>query len=174
VRTEGESAEVATQVRGAVVALGRDVPILSMRTIEAFYHSNARNLNTVIVRTIAGMGIMGLGLALVGLYGLTAYAVSRRTREIGIRMALGARGVQVLRLVVAGSLRPVLGGLVLGSAGALFAARLLGVLLFQVQPGDPGVLGAIAAILGGAAIVASLVPARRASMVDPMTALKEE
>jgi putative ABC transport system permease protein len=123
---------------------------------------------------LGAFGAIALALAVVGVYGVVSYLVTQRTREIGIRMALGARGAQVLRLVVAGSLRPVLGGLVLGSAGALFAARLLGVLLFQVQPGDPGVLGAIAAILGGAAIVASLVPARRASMVDPMTALKEE
>jgi putative ABC transport system permease protein len=173
VKTAADPAGFATVVRSALQRIDPDLPVspgVTMETIERDSTGSRR----FPMMLLGAFGAIALALAVVGVYGVVSYLVTQRTREIGIRMALGARGAQVLRLVVAGSLRPVLGGLVLGSAGALFAARLLGVLLFQVQPGDPGVLGAIAAILGGAAIVASLVPARRASMVDPMTALKEE
>jgi ABC-type antimicrobial peptide transport system permease subunit len=89
-------------------------------------------------------------------------------------MALGARSGQVLRLVALNALKPVAAGLVLGSAGAFFAGRLLGTLLFRVQPGDPLVLAAIAATLAASAIFASLLPARRASHVDPIAVLKNE
>ncbi|HEY7185995.1 MAG TPA: ABC transporter permease [Vicinamibacterales bacterium] len=173
VRTEGESAEVATQVRGAVVALGRDVPILSMRTIEAFYHSNARNLNTVIVRTIAGMGIMGLGLALVGLYGLTAYAVSRRTREIGIRMALGALPQSVLQMILRQGLLPSVVGVVFG----VMASIAVGGLTQRAFPGtaaDSITYLLIVPVVVAVVLFAAYVPARRAARIDPLAALRSE
>jgi hypothetical protein len=173
VRTEGESAEVATQVRSAVVALGRDVPILSMRTIEAFYHSNARNLNTVIVRTIAGMGIMGLGLALVGLYGLTAYAVSRRTREIGIRMALGALPQSVLQMILRQGLLPSVVGVVFG----VVASIAVGGLTQRAFPGtaaDSITYLLIVPVVVAVVLFAAYVPARRAAGIDPLAALRSE
>ena len=89
-------------------------------------------------------------------------------------MALGAQGEQVLALVVRGALRPVVAGLALGVIGAFFAARLLGTLLFHVQPGDPLVLAGIAGMLGASAIAASLVPARRASRLDPIKVLRTD
>ena len=104
----------AALVRTAILETDRDVPILWMRTMEAFYNTNSKNLNTVIVRTIAGMGTLGLALALIGLYGLTVYAVSRRTREIGIRMAMGARPASVLRMVLRQGVLPSLAGIGLG------------------------------------------------------------
>ena len=95
--------------------------LLSMRTMEAFYHANSKNLNTVVVRTIAGMGAMGLALALIGLYGLTAFAVSRRTREIGIRMAMGALPASVLRMIMRQGALPSAAGIVLGVLASLAA-----------------------------------------------------
>jgi len=172
-RTEGESAEVATQVRSAVVALGRDVPILSMRTIEAFYHSNARNLNTVIVRTIAGMGIMGLGLTLIGLYGLTAYAVSRRTREIGIRMALGALPRSVLQMILRQGLLPSVVGVAVGVA----ASAAVGGLTQRAFPGtaaDSITYLAIVPVVVAVVLFAAYIPARRAARIDPLAALRSE
>ena len=103
---------------------------------------------------------------MVGVYGVVSYLVAQRTREIGIRVALGARRAQVMRLVVFGAMRPVAAGLAVGAAGAFFTSRLLGTLLFGVSPGDPAVLAGIAALLAAAAIAASLVPggARHASI----------
>ena len=173
VRTEGESAEVATPVRSAVVAIGRDVPILSMRTIEAFYHTNARNLNTVIVRTIAGMGIMGLGLALVGLYGLTAYAVSRRTREIGIRMALGAVPRSVLQMILRQGMLPSVVGVVFG----VVASVAVGGLTQRAFPGtaaDSITYLSIVPVVVAVVLFAAYVPARRAARIDPLGALRSE
>jgi ABC-type lipoprotein release transport system permease subunit len=96
---------------------------------------------------------------------VVSYVVTQRTREIGIRVALGARRGQVLRLVA---------GLAVGSVGAVFAARLLGTLLYSVKPGDPAVVAGIAALLAVAAIAASLAPGARAARVDPVTVLKVE
>ena len=120
------------------------------------------------------MGLVAFALAVVGVYGVVSYVVTQRTREIGIRVALGARRQQVLRLVVMGAMRPVIVGLVIGSVGAVFAARLLGTLLFSVKAGDPVVIAGIAALLAMAAMAASLVPGARATRVDPITVLKVE
>jgi putative ABC transport system permease protein len=102
------------------------------------------------------------------------FVVSQRTREMGIRMALGARASQVIGLVVQRSLLPVGAGILAGIAGSLAASRLLGALLYQVRPGDPAVLGAIVVLLGASAAAACLVPARRAASVDPRVVLREE
>jgi putative ABC transport system permease protein len=173
VRTEGESAEVAAQVRTAVQETGREVPILSMRTIEAFYDSNAKNLNRVVVRTVAGMGLMGLALALIGLYGLTVYAVSRRTREIGIRMAIGALPGSVLRMIFRQASLPSLGGVVAG----VFASVGVGSLIETVFPGtatDVITLLLIVPVVVAVVLFASYVPARRAAHIDPLVALRHD
>ena len=113
-------------------------------------------------------------LAAIGVYGVVSYLVSQRTREIGIRVALGARRSQVIRLVVLRSLIPIVSGLVAGVGGAVAASRLLGTLLYEVQPTDPTVLGSIVALLGTAAVVASFIPARRASGIDPIVVLRQD
>ena len=144
-----------------------------MRTIEAFYHSNARNLNTVIVRTIAGMGIMGLGLALIGLYGLTAYAVSRRTREIGIRMALGALPRSVLQMILRQGLLPSVVGVAVGVA----ASAAVGGLTQRAFPGtaaDSITYLAIVPVVVAVVLFAAYIPARRAARIDPLAALRSE
>jgi putative ABC transport system permease protein len=173
VRTEGESAEIAAQVRTAVQETGREVPILSTRTIEAFYASNVKNLNRVVVRTIAGMGLMGLALALIGLYGLTVYAVSRRTREIGIRMAIGALPGSVLRMIFRQASLPSLGGIVAG----VFASVGVGSLIETVFPGtatDVITLLLIVPLVVAVVLFASYVPARRAAHIDPLVALRHD
>ena len=134
VRTDADSAALAEAVRSAVLETGRDVPILGMRTMEAFYYASARNINLVVVRTIAGMGAMGLALALIGLDGLMAYAVNRRTREIGIRMAMGALPASVLRMVFRQGTLPSIVGVAFG----IVASAAVGGLIQGAIPGTGG------------------------------------
>src|SRR5204863_1489472 len=113
-------------------------------------------------------------LATVGIYGAVAYTVEQRTGEIGVRMALGAQTIDVLRLIVNQGMRPVIFGLVVGLAAALALGRLLISQLYQISAHNPLVLIATIAILGAAALVACLIPARRATLVDPIQALRTE
>ena len=119
-------------------------------------------------------GIAALLLAGLGIYGLTSYSVARRTREVGIRMALGAEPRAVRRLVLGESARPVAAGALLGMVFALPLSRLMSSLLFGVGPGDPGTLALVALALGLVALAAGLGPARRATRVDPVVALRAD
>ena len=148
-------------------------PILSMQTMAAFYHAAVKNLNTVVVRTVAGMGGMGLFLALVGLYGLTAYAVSRRTREIGVRMAMGALPTSVLRMVLRQGTLPSIAGI----AGGVVASIGVGGLVQSVFPGTGGDAVTYLLIVPAVVVVvllASYIPARRAARIDPLLALRQD
>jgi predicted permease len=173
VRTEIESAAAASQVRNAILETDRDVPILGMRTMEAFYHANARNLNTVVVRTIALMGMMGLVLALVGLYGLMAYAVSRRTREIGIRMAMGALPTSVLQMVLRQGALPSIAGI---AAGVVASAGVGGLIqaVFPGTAGDAVTYLTIVPVVIAVVALAAYIPARRAAHIDPLVALRQD
>jgi ABC-type antimicrobial peptide transport system permease subunit len=135
-----------------------------------------RSLSTPrMAATLLGMlGGLGLLLGTLGLYGVMAYLVTQRTHEIGIRMALGAERGNILRLVLRQALRLVVLGLALGTLGALAAARLIEGLLYGVQPQDPMTMAMVMLVLAGAALVACLLPARRAVRVDPITALRYE
>jgi predicted permease len=123
---------------------------------------------------VASFGVFGLILAALGIYGVISYSVARQTQEIGIRMALGATQAQVLLGVLARTLRLTLGGIALGMVGSLAAARLIASLLFETRPTDPMTFAGMAFLLCMVAFVAGYVPARRASRVDPMTALRAE
>ena len=119
-------------------------------------------------------GLVALFLASVGLYAVMAFSVSRRTREVGIRMALGAQAGDVVRLILGQGALQLGVGMTIGIAFALGISRLLKVILFQVQPRDPVIFGGVAGVLILVGIVACLVPAKRATLVDPLVALRSD
>jgi len=125
----------------------------------------------LMLASFAGLALL---LAAVGIYSVLSYAVRRRTREIGIRMALGAQVRDVLHLVVADGMKPTLIGVIIGIAGALALGRVVAKLVYGVNPADPSTLFAVAMILAAVAFFASVVPAYRATKVEPMSALHEE
>ena len=174
VATTGTSASLAEPLRAAVAALDPNVPIRSLRTMEDFYDASARNLNVVVVRTIAGMGAMGLTLAVVGLYGLMAYAVSRRTREIGIRMALGAVPGSVLGMVLRQGAVPTALGVMGGIAASAAAGRAIDAMFPTTAGGDSIPLFLVVPLVALVAMLAAYVPARRASRIQPLSALRQE
>lgn len=172
-RGSGDPAERAGDLRRAVLALTPDRPpreVTPLATLAAAATARTR----VILGLLALFGLTALFLSAVGLWGLVSQSVSRRTREMGLRRALGARAGSVLRSVIARPVLLSLGGLALGLAAArLLTPRLEG-LLFQVDAADPGVLAAAALLLLAVAVTAALVPARRATRVDPAEALRTE
>jgi putative ABC transport system permease protein len=123
---------------------------------------------------LAAFALMALTLAAVGIHGVLAYAVFERTHEIGIRMALGAHAGNVLAMVMRDSLVLIAAGMALGSAAALVVTRVLTRFLFEVKPGDPATFAAVSALLAAIALLASWIPARRATRVDPLTTLRFE
>jgi ABC-type antimicrobial peptide transport system permease subunit len=127
-----------------------------------------------VLALLGAFGLVALVLAAVGIYGVTSRAARRRTREIGIRMALGARGADVVRMMLLRGLAVVGVGLAVGVVAALFATRALASLLYGVEPTDPVTLVSVVALLGGVAIAACYIPARRATAVDPLTSLRSE
>ena len=171
--TSGERAGVVAGLRQAVKELDPRMPLYNVRTIEqhltwAFWAQNmAASLATAF-------GLLALALAAVGLYGVIAYTVAQRTHEIGIRVALGAQGSDILRLVLSRGMWLTLAGVACGLAAALSSARLVAGLLYGVSPADPATYILVSLLLAGVALLACLVPARRAAKVDPMVALRYE
>jgi putative ABC transport system permease protein len=119
-------------------------------------------------------GGVALALAAIGLFGLVAYAVNQRTREIGVRMALGAAHRDVVRLLVLQAARPTVAGIVVGLVGSVFATRVLSSLVFEISPTDPATFAAVAILLVLVTLFASYLPARRAASVDPLVVLRHE
>jgi predicted permease len=170
-RTSGEPLALASAVRSEIRALDASLALSSVRTLSSVVDGTVAPLRfyLLLVGTFAGVAMV---LAAVGLYGVVAYAVLQRTRELGIRMALGAREEQVTGMVLGGYLRLTAVGLVLGLALSAGASRALTHLLSGVRPTDPLTYGVVVAVLGAVAFLAALLPARRASRVPPSIALR--
>jgi predicted permease len=172
-RADGDPLSLAPAMREALRRVDPSLPLYRIETLEASL-SNAlapARFRTVLLGSLAAIGLL---LALVGIYGVIAYLVTRRRGEIGVRMALGASSSDVLRMVVGQGLRPVLAGTALGALGALAATRLLATWLHGVSPNDPLTFGAVAFSLVVVAALASLIPARRATKVSALEAMRAE
>jgi predicted permease len=173
VRTEGEAAALTGPVTGLVRALDPGIAPFGVTTLSAFI--GAADFRQRVGSQLLGLfGALGLVLACVGLYGVLSFAVARRTREIGVRMALGAARRDVYGLVLSQAAALVAAGLALGLAAAAVAARLLRSLLLDLSPWDPAAFAGVAAVLLAAACVACALPALRATRIDPVTALRQE
>ncbi|MDP6606703.1 MAG: ABC transporter permease [Dehalococcoidia bacterium] len=172
-RTAGDPAALASAVRTTVQRLEPALPVSNIRTMNAqFDAALAQERLTATLVTI--FGVLAAVLALVGIYGVIAYAVTQRTHEIGVRLALGADRGTIFGLIVRHGMTLVVAGTVIGAAGALAVTRLLSGLLFGVSPTDPGTFVAVAGLFGLAASLACVVPARQAMRVDPIAALRCE
>jgi ABC-type antimicrobial peptide transport system permease subunit len=173
VRTAGRPERLAPAVRAAVRATDPEQVVSNLRPAGELVSGDVARQRFSMMLLLA-FGGLALVLAGVGVYGVLAYTVSQRTRELGIRVALGAHAGVVRALVLRQGLGVALIGIVLGLVGALGLGRLLGAVLYEVSPTDPLVLTAAAAILGGVAVVACLIPAVRATRVNPIEALRSE
>jgi len=173
VRTKGDPAQIASSVRSAIRQVDKNLPITRIRTME-----EVRSLSLASQRMhllLFGLfAALALALATMGIYGVLAYNVAQRTREIGIRLALGADGNAVLRLVVGQGIRLAALGILLGLIGALALTRLMSGMIYGVSSTDPATFFAVATLLGLVAVAACYIPARRAMRVDPMVALRYE
>jgi putative ABC transport system permease protein len=173
VRTEGDPAAIASAVRREILKLDPEQPISNVRTMETVL-SDSLTLRRVSMLLIAVFAALALTLATVGIYGLTAYSVSRRTHEIGLRVALGASQSQILRLVVGRGLVASLIGAGIGMAAAFELTRGLSGLLYGVTATDPLVFAGVPLLLIAVSVLASYLPARKATRIDPLAALRYE
>ena len=174
-RVAGDPEALAPLVQKEVRAINPDLPVYDVRSMRRTMDGgNGFFLLHMGALFGGGLGALGLVLALVGIYGVVSYTASQRTQEIGVRMALGARPRDILRLVVGHGLLLVGAGIVIGLVAALGVSRLLNSLLFGISAADPLTFIAVPAILGSMAVLASYIPAFRATKIDPMRALRQE
>ena len=173
VRTPLPPAALAESVKREVARVDKDIPVMRLQAMDELVARSfsGRHLSLALLGAFA---VMALLLAGVGIHGVMSYTVSRRTREIGLRMALGARGGDVLRLVLGQALRVTILGVVAGTLGALALRRLVASMLYGVGAGDPATFALVALLLGLLALAAGYLPARRASRVEPAAALRAE
>ena len=175
VRTAGDPAAFVGSAQAALHQMDQQLPLIQPQTMEHFTNQTAsvflRRYPSLVIGSFAGLALI---LAMIGLYGLISYTVQQRTRELGIRMALGAQPVDVLKLVIGQGLGAVLGGVALGVLAALVLTRLMASLLFGVHPTDLVTFASVTVLLTCVALAASYIPARRAMRTDPLNALRQE
>ncbi|MDQ3686028.1 MAG: ABC transporter permease, partial [Acidobacteriota bacterium] len=173
VRTTSEPASLTAAVRQAVLEIDKDQPIYSVRTMEQILSESvaSRRLSMTLFSLLAGLALL---LATVGIYGVIAYTVSSRTHEIGVRVALGAQTGDVLRLILKQGLVLILSGVTVGILTAFLLSRVLASLIFEVSATDPATFVVVPLLLVAVALLACYIPARRATRVDPMVALRYE
>jgi predicted permease len=172
--TNADASPLAAPLRDLVRAVDVNQPINNLRTFSSFYRQQAIGGRLMLMQATGAMGILGLTLALVGLYGLVAYSVARRTREIGIRMAVGASRADVLKMVLRQGLTLALAGILVGSIASVAVGRLVTAGLVGLGAPNPATYVIVPAVLIVLTIGASYFPARRASRVDPLRALRYE
>jgi predicted permease len=173
VRTLSDPSPLTNQVRQMISQIDDKLPIFGVTTMNDQLHDNL-DQDRLIAQLVSFFGALALILACIGLYGVMAHGVARRTNEIGIRMALGARGSNIAWMILRETLYLVLAGLVIGVPAALFGARLIAAQLFDMSPTDPVTLAAAAVVMTMVALLAGYLPARRASRVNPLSALRYE
>jgi len=173
VRSKSDPGTLVTALRDATKAIDKDQPVDKIRTMSTVISSSieTRRFYMELLATFAALAFI---LASIGIFGIVSYSVAQRTREIGIRVALGAQQRDLLGLMLKETFRLTLLGLVLGLAGALAATRLLTSLLFGVKPTDPSTFVSLSLLLAFVSLLASYIPARRAAKVDPLVALRYE
>jgi macrolide transport system ATP-binding/permease protein len=179
VETAGDPAAAIAGIRSAVASVDRNQPIYNLRTVEDTYHMRVVSILDIIVRFVGAIGLMGLALAIIGLYGLVSYAVSRRTREIGIRMAVGAGRETVLRMVMRQGAVLAAAGLAIGLVASVGAARAMRGMFPANDTGqraasEPMAFVVVAAMVVVVTMLAAYVPARRAARINPSDALRHE
>jgi putative ABC transport system permease protein len=173
VRSAGNSAGLVSAVSNAVHLVDREIPLRDILPMDDLVTNSVsqQRFNMLLLGAFAGLALL---LAAVGIYSVLSYSVKRRVREIGIRLALGARLSDVLRMVVFEGMKPTLLGVAIGTAGALALGRALSSLIYGIKPTDPVTFLAVALLLAAIALCASIIPAYRATKVDPMVALRYE
>jgi putative ABC transport system permease protein len=173
IRSAGDPAALTSVVRQQVRTLDPNLPLSMVITMEDVVARSVaeRRLHMLLIGFFAAVALV---LAVVGTYGVLAYQINERTREFGVRMALGARAGDIVRMVLRQGMAPAIAGVFIGLGGATLVTRLLSTLLFETEPLDTVTFAGTTAILLTAALVACCVPARRATRVDPSTALRAE
>jgi putative ABC transport system permease protein len=172
-RTAGDPTRSARAIYDRVAAVDRGVPISDLRPLEALTTASVAQPRVVTLLLVV-FAIVGIVLGAVGIYGVVNHAVTSRTREIGIRIALGAARARVAALILRDGVAHAAAGVVLGVSGALALSRMMAALVFGVSPTNPATYAAVSCVLLLTAAVASYLPARRAARVDPVTALRSE
>ena len=173
VRTDERSRNLASNLRGEILAMSRTDPVAAIRPLEQILSGQVapRRFNAILLGSFAALGLL---ITMVGIYGVISYSVSQRTHELGVRMALGAQSRDALKLILKQGMTLTLTGVAIGLAGAVAMTGVMSSLLYGVKPIDATTFGGLSLLLVVVACLACLVPARRATKVDPMEALRYE